>query len=314
MVARQAGAMCLERSDLSRRGKGPALQWAFDQILEKPFDAIVVLDADCVLDLHALRVFDAEYEAGHKVLQANCVAGNPDDSATSYITALANRLENHFFYIPKSRIRMPVILRGTGMVLGCEVLRAHPWAASSLVEDGEYTLSLYRAGIFPRYVEDVNVTTPFPIDARQLKTQRLRWIGGALHYVSSQSLRFISNGLRTGNLHSLDLGWSTLIMIRSLVCVLTILTLFTASLVAWLTQSTFSWWLLVVSLAAGLGLFAYVVIGVIDLGINRRRLIHLWGLPLVAARMLAIMLTSVMGHHHSVWSPTPRDATAATRT
>ncbi|HJT78403.1 MAG TPA: glycosyltransferase family 2 protein, partial [Gemmataceae bacterium] len=103
-VARAAGVTCLERHDATRRGKGFALEWAFAQVLPQGYDAVVVLDADCRLDRHALRAFDRRLSAGDRALQASYVASNPDASVTSYAVAVGNALENELFYAPKSRL------------------------------------------------------------------------------------------------------------------------------------------------------------------------------------------------------------------
>src|SRR6516164_5187066 len=57
-VAAEAGAVVLERRDIERRGKGHALAWALERVLPERPDAVVVLDADCRPDAHALRAFD----------------------------------------------------------------------------------------------------------------------------------------------------------------------------------------------------------------------------------------------------------------
>ena len=141
-IAREKGAVCLVRYNEEEKGKGFALEWGFKQILPEGHDALVVLDADCQLDGHALRAFDYYLKQGEKVLQANDVASNPDNNAMSYAVAVGNLIENRLFYAPKSRLGLAVFLRGTGMVFRREVLEQHPWQAHSIVEDAEYTLRL----------------------------------------------------------------------------------------------------------------------------------------------------------------------------
>ena len=80
-VARENGCICFERTDLRNRGKGQALSWAFDQLDSMIFDAIIVLDADCFIDPHALKVFGWYLDHGWMVLQSRNAASNPDDSS-----------------------------------------------------------------------------------------------------------------------------------------------------------------------------------------------------------------------------------------
>ena len=126
-MAGSHGATCLVRHDEEKRGKGYALEWALPQVLSAGHNAIVVLDADCQIDSHALLAFDEYLCSGARVLQASDVVGNPDESPTSYVLALANALENDCFYTPKSALGLAVLLRGTGMAFHREVLLRFPW-------------------------------------------------------------------------------------------------------------------------------------------------------------------------------------------
>jgi cellulose synthase/poly-beta-1,6-N-acetylglucosamine synthase-like glycosyltransferase len=57
--ARACGAECLERSS-GQPGKGPAIAWAIAELQRRgePFDALVLLDADTVVDRAVLGAFD----------------------------------------------------------------------------------------------------------------------------------------------------------------------------------------------------------------------------------------------------------------
>src|SRR5690606_10093754 len=49
-LARTAGATCLERADTERRGKPWALAWALERVDLGAFDAVVIIDADSLVD------------------------------------------------------------------------------------------------------------------------------------------------------------------------------------------------------------------------------------------------------------------------
>jgi glycosyltransferase involved in cell wall biosynthesis len=70
-IARDNGAVCLERYNEEEKGKGFALEWGFKQILPEGHDALVVLDADCQLDGHACEPLTL-FEKGESI-QANDV-------------------------------------------------------------------------------------------------------------------------------------------------------------------------------------------------------------------------------------------------
>ena len=55
-IARNYGALCLERHDNVKVGKGYALKWVLEHDLIRKYDAIVILDADCTLTSNALEI------------------------------------------------------------------------------------------------------------------------------------------------------------------------------------------------------------------------------------------------------------------
>ena len=194
-MAMAYGAVCLVRRDEQNRGKGQALEWALPRILPHGHDAVVILDADCQLGTHALKVFDHRLLAGERVLQASDVVANPDENAMSYTLAVANVLENDLFYTPKSTLGLAVFLRGTGMVFRRDVLANCPWRALSIAEDAEYTCQLLKQGILVSFVPEVRVASRFPVQQRQLVVQRTRWVGGGVSVARTRGLELLWRGV-----------------------------------------------------------------------------------------------------------------------
>ncbi len=305
-VAAAAGAVVLERRD-ERRGKGQALAWALERVLPDGDDAVIVLDADCRLDRHALRAFNERLSAGDAVLQASYVAANPEDSAISYAVAVGNLLENDLFYAPKSRLGLAVLLRGTGMVFRRDVLERHPWRAHSVTEDTEYTLELLRAGVRMRFLAHTRVVSDFPAHAGQLRVQRQRWAAGNLRFGKAQALRLMAEGIATGRGALLDLGWTLLVLSRPLVLAEALAALLSAALCAGLAPGALSGGLLAAALAVILLQGLYVGLGVAALGVSGRRLLLLAGSVAAFGRLLAITLQGLFGRGRLAWVRTPRE-------
>jgi hypothetical protein len=80
--ARAAGAQVWERAQPERRGKGFALAWALDRLDAEgdTFDALVVLDADCLASPNMLAEIDRRLRRGTRALQVNYVVANPHAS------------------------------------------------------------------------------------------------------------------------------------------------------------------------------------------------------------------------------------------
>jgi glycosyltransferase involved in cell wall biosynthesis len=305
-IARHYGANCLERHDPLQRGKGHALAWGLEQILADQPDAVLILDADCHLDVDALKVFDARLCAGQAVLQANYVASNPDESIVSYVAGVTNRLENDLFYAPKSWLGLAVLLRGTGMVFRRNVLERCPWHEHSIVEDAEYTLRLFDAGIRAHFVEEILVSSDFPARRKQLMVQRSRWIGGNYFLGRDRALGLILRGLRERSLWRIDFGWTLLACVRSLV-VAELLIAVALALLCWITvPGPLSAGLLVTALAL-VGLHAVTfALAALRLGLNVRRLGLLCHAPRIIAQLLLIAFWSAVGGQPVTWERTPR--------
>jgi glycosyltransferase involved in cell wall biosynthesis len=305
-VAAAAGARVLERQDDERRGKGYALGWALERILPERPNAVVVLDADCRPDRHALRAFDERLSAGDAVLQASSVAANPEDSAVSYAVAVGNVLENDLFYAPKSRLGLSVLLRGTGMVFRRDVLERHPWRAHSVTEDMEYTLELVRAGVGVRFLPHVRVASDFPAHAAQLRVQRLRYAAGNLRFGKAKALRLMAEGVFSRRAALIDLGWTLLVLSRPLVLAEALTALLLGVLCAWLVPGALSAALLATGTAVMLLQALYVGLGVVSLGVNPRRMRLLAGSGATFARLLGITLQGMFGRGKLAWMRTPR--------
>ena len=125
--AAAAGAEVLVRNDPTRRGKGYALQHAFERILERDAtDAVVVVDADAEVSPNLLAAFAARLEAGAKVVQSSASVLNPDDSWRTRLMAIALTLWATSGPSGASALASPAGLRGFGMCFTLEALRRGP--------------------------------------------------------------------------------------------------------------------------------------------------------------------------------------------
>lgn len=306
VVAREHGVRCLERVDPRRRGKGHALEWAIPRVLALGADAVVVLDADCTIDRHALRTFNQYLLAGQQVLQANDVTSNADAGVTGYVAAVANHLENEYFYAPKSRLGLSVFLRGTGMVFSRTVLRRHPWRAHSIVEDSAYSLTLLRGGVAIRFVESVCVRSESPMRQEHLQVQRSRWVGGNVRFALANALPLLWEGVRLRRPVLIDAGFSTVAALRSLVLAELAVTVLLAASGTVLAPGPLARVLFQTALGlAGLHVL-YFVLGILSFGLSRRRLALLCLSPLGALRILTASLRGAFGAGSDTWMKTPR--------
>jgi len=314
-VAREAGAACLERHDPARPGKGHALAWALERLRndelrlwnERSFgdwDAILVLDADCLLEPHALSAADAFVQRGDRALQLNHRVLNPDESVASYAAAVGRCLEYDLFYAPKSRLGGVVLLVGTGMVLHRELLDAIPWQATSSAEDTEYSLQLARRDVPVRFISDAHVGVTAPASLAALDIQRRRWARGNLGLGRQHALACVARGLLHGRWREVDLGVTLLLQSRPLwLAHLAFVVLAAAVLVR--QGSAPAWLPTVVAVLVALH-GVYLLLGMLRVGFTARRLQLLAASPLLVARLAWIALRALPATAASSWTRTPR--------
>lgn len=178
-VVRAAGVRCLERQDPMRPGKPHAIAWALERLPIQDFDAVVIVDADAVVDRGFASALTSAAPLRRKVVQAYNDVRNRADNALTRMAAILSAANHRFAFRLKQRAGLSVPL-STGMCLGTDVLGAHGWKAFSICEDWEVYAQLTLHGV---RIESVPAARLFAQEAptlRQSTSQRRRWMAGKL--------------------------------------------------------------------------------------------------------------------------------------
>jgi 1,2-diacylglycerol 3-beta-glucosyltransferase len=217
--ARRAGAEVWERIDAAKRGKGCALAWALERLwaLQRPVDAVVVLDADCVASSNMLAAMDRALRAGAPAVQVSYLVDNPGESHASALRFAAFALMATVRPLGKQRLGLSCGLFGTGMAFESGLLRSEPWSPSALVEDFDYHLRLVAAGQRVQFVPDAWVRSAMPVSFASSNQQQARWEKGKLQVIRRWSLRLIASGLARRDLNRAHAGVEQLIPPQSLI-------------------------------------------------------------------------------------------------
>lgn len=179
-LARAAGAQCLERRDARNPGKPRAIAWALEQIPTAEFDAVVIVDADTIVDPDFARELSAAGPLRGAAAQGYFGLSNPDESPVTRMSAVLAAATHRFAYPLKWRAGLNVPLVGNGMAVGTDVLAEHGWQAFSICEDWEMYALLTERGIPILGVPRARI---YAQEARSLgdsATQRERWTAGRL--------------------------------------------------------------------------------------------------------------------------------------
>ncbi|MEM8935521.1 MAG: glycosyltransferase family 2 protein [Pseudomonadota bacterium] len=199
-VARAAGAEALERHDETRRGKGYALQFALDAIVDTPPHTVLFIDADCHLEDGALELLTARAEATARPVQAMYLMNAPETAppsvliaefAWAFINDVRMRGLDRFFGVSR--------ITGAGFTLPWAIAEKLSLGAGEIVEDLALTLDLTSMGKPPLIAPDALVTSTFPTDEEARVRQRARWEHGSRRLAVRRAVPAFFSGLKSGN-------------------------------------------------------------------------------------------------------------------
>jgi cellulose synthase/poly-beta-1,6-N-acetylglucosamine synthase-like glycosyltransferase len=212
-IARKAGANVLERFDDKKKGKGYALQWAFEQVLygdEKDYDAAVVFDADNLVSRNFLKEMNNKLCDGYKVVQGYIDSKNPDDSWITASYSIAFWSSNRLFQCARSYLGLSCEIGGTGFCMDVNVLKQIGWHATCLVEDLEFTMKLVLNNIKVGWAHKAIVYDEKPLKLVQSWKQRRRWMQGFADVCSRYFFKLLLKGIKERNMTLIDCAIYTL--------------------------------------------------------------------------------------------------------
>jgi 1,2-diacylglycerol 3-beta-glucosyltransferase len=218
-VARTAGAEVWEREDPAQRGKGFAVAWALDRLLgpAAEVDAVVLVDADCVVSANLLNAIAERLRGGAAALQVDYLAANPEASPVSALRFAAFALADTVRFLGKQRLGLSCGLVGTGMAFTTATLRDSPWTTTGLVEDGEYHMRLVLNGVRTEFVPEAWVSQAVPTTLAASAGQQERWEKGRLDLVRTWGPRLIGSGLARRDPVQLHAGLECLVPPQSVI-------------------------------------------------------------------------------------------------
>jgi cellulose synthase/poly-beta-1,6-N-acetylglucosamine synthase-like glycosyltransferase len=182
-VAHTARARVIERFDETLRGKGFALQYGFDRLCAEGFDALLVIDADTIVEPNLLVEVVGLLEGGADGVQTRYGVLNPEASIRTRLMNTALMAVNVLRPRGRDRLGLSAGVLGNGFALTSATLAAVPYDAHSVVEDLEYSLRIVRSGKRIVFADRTTVRGAMPPAGPGVGTQRVRWEGGRLRMI-----------------------------------------------------------------------------------------------------------------------------------
>ncbi len=213
-LARDAGAAVIERHNSNERGKGFALAYAFellmnpsrsgDDIPGSGADAYIVVDADTQVQPDFATRLLAELPDDPSIpaaVQGRYGVMNGGDGWRAALMSAAFDLVNHIRLLAIDHAGGCLGLKGNGMAFTRGCLSQYPMTGRSVTEDLDYAMDLMQnGGIRVQYAPHAFVCAQMPVTGEQARSQRQRWEGGRYRVVRSRAPQLLRAVIKTGDI------------------------------------------------------------------------------------------------------------------
>lgn len=295
-----------ERSHETLRAKGYALEWALPQIFAwsdseagatlGPVRFVCIIDADAQLSEGSLALARSLFADGHEVLQSEYLFGKGLGVRAEVMRIASAALITRG--LGRGALGLSDTLKGNGMFFRREVLEETPWCAYSLAEDLEYTMLLIKKGKRVHVMSGSQVSGKLSATKKGETDQRLRWEGGRLAVIKSESPRLARELLQKPSLQGLDILLELLIPPLGLLVALQ-----AAALVATALLPGYSYAILI---AGWLMLGTYIVLSVFLAGLPLKTFLALGYVPIYVLWKLALLPKTWAASRSKRWVRTAR--------
>ncbi len=203
--ARNAGATCWERNEGARRSKGVALAWLFERIFSdsRSFDAVVVFDADTLVDPLFLQLMDARLSRGVTAIQGNHVIVNPRDTWFAALTWALFIIDNRVQNLGRANLGWSAKNMGDSICFRADALRRFGWG-QGLTDDYILRQRLLLEGQRIAYEPAAIGQGEAPLTWAAARTQRERWLSGTYTASRQYAWPMLREGLRRRDTALLD--------------------------------------------------------------------------------------------------------------
>ncbi|MFD3156000.1 glycosyltransferase family 2 protein [Haloimpatiens sp. FM7330] len=205
-IVKEHGGNAWERFNDTKKGKGYALEWAFDRLfkMDEKYDGILMFDADNLVSKNFLKEMNNKLIKGYKVVQGYLDSKNPSDTWITASYAVAYWTVNRMFQLARYNLGMYSALGGTGICIEYNTLKEMGWGATSLTEDLEFTMRCLLRGIRPVWAHDCKVYDEKPLSFKASWKQRVRWLQGHWDVCMNYTGKLLKKGLKEFDINCID--------------------------------------------------------------------------------------------------------------
>lgn len=305
-VARSFGASVLERGPDEEPGRAAARQAGLEHARDLDWDAVLMLDADSVIEPGFFDACERVLATGTSAVQARSESSRGRGIAMEASLA-AFTLQGITIPRGRDRLGLSVRLRGTGMAIRRDVALAHRFRAPAS-EDLFFTLDLMLDGHRCRHVDDARLRSDGASTWGTFGGQKLRYEAGRMAAARTYVPQLLSRAARRGDRACLEAAWFLATPPFALGVLSLLLAVALASVAgAWAIAAVFGAGLLALALA--------LVTGLIQARAGLRTWMALFAAPWYVGWKAVVQLRALASvlRRDDYYPPTAREPEAARR-
>ena len=165
----------LLKANYEDSSKAKALNFAMDHFGRDEFDAVVILDADNIVDTNFLLEINKVFDAGVQAIQAHRTAKNRNTDI-AVLDGLSEEVNNSIFRRGHVRLGISSALIGSGMIFNYQWFHDNVKHLVTTGEDKELEVLLLKQRIFIEFLDEVYVYDEKTQGEKGFYNQRRRWL------------------------------------------------------------------------------------------------------------------------------------------
>ena len=165
----------LLKANYENSSKAKALNFAMDYFGRDEFDAVVILDADNIVDTNFLLEINKVFDAGVQAIQAHRTAKNRNTDI-AVLDGLSEEVNNSIFRRGHVRLGISSALIGSGMIFNYQWFHDNVKHLVTTGEDKELEVLLLKQRIFIEFLDEVYVYDEKTQGEKGFYNQRRRWL------------------------------------------------------------------------------------------------------------------------------------------
>lgn len=165
----------LLKANYENSSKAKALNFAMDHFGRDEFDAVVILDADNIVDTNFLLEINKVFDAGVQAIQTHRTAKNRNTDI-AVLDGLSEEVNNSIFRRGHVRLGISSALIGSGMIFNYQWFHDNVKHLVTTGEDKELEVLLLKQRIFIEFLDEVYVYDEKTQGEKGFYNQRRRWL------------------------------------------------------------------------------------------------------------------------------------------